>query len=73
MLVRIAVYKHALVQKTFAVPDIVGDLRLLLIGGQLPVLQFNRNNIFNKRAFIVGNEENTVQRNFYRAFDTAER
>ena len=38
MLVRVAVFKHALVQKALAVPNIVGDFRLLLLGYKFPVL-----------------------------------
>ena len=53
MLFRIVACKQAFVQKTFAVPDVVGDLRILLLGAESTVFDLHGNNLFRERASSV--------------------
>ena len=51
VLVRIVSRKQALVQKAFTVPDVVGDLRVLLLGAEAAVFDLHGDDFFRKRAF----------------------
>lgn len=73
MLVGVVSFKNTLVQQAFSVPDIVGDLCLFRFRGELSVFDLHRYDFLLKHAFIIGNKENTTQRDLYRAFDAAER
>ena len=69
MLVRIVARKQALVQKAFAVPDVVGDLRVLLLGAEAAVFDLHGDDFFRERAFVIGHKEDAFERDFYCAFD----
>ena len=73
MPVRVVFLKNTLIQQTFAVPNVVGDLCFLLFGTEFSVLHFDRDYLVRKSTFIIGNKEDAVQRYFYRTFDAAER
>ena len=69
MLVRIVSLEQALVQKTLAVPDVVGDLCFLLLGTESAVFDLHRNDLFREHALIVRHKEDAFERDIYCAFD----
>ena len=70
MFVRIVARKQALVQKAFAVPDVVRDLRFLLLGAERAVFDLHGDDLFRERAFVIGHKEDAFERDIYCTFDS---